>query len=363
MKLEQEANDEDSDDTAEAKGRRRHAAAAAQAASSDDAAYEGGQERGEEEQEQEEANGRQEDDRRRAGGGGGEALGRRGGDAEELLRSIMGELRAIKRSNTELKDDQRLMQAELERLRHENALLRQTSHRHHHLSPPPSSSSSSSPPTPTTPAAAAATSSAAGSGWVHKPMSGSGASDPADPAAPSRLSPSSSAGGGLDSASLPFVIKDALKPFAILKKVGNDGFFILANHAFCALYRYTLAELVGQSWRILIPAKEQIAIWTNFSPLLHDTDNPARVSDVLSMQAHHRTKEGVEFETVTHHQMFYDECGRPYWDVIYIDSYRFPSSPPPADPSPPHPSSLRSGQPPPPPPAPHHHHHHASRPV
>jgi hypothetical protein len=58
----------------------------------------------------------------------------------------------------------------------------------------------------------------------------------ADPADPPRLLSAEN----LDPTSLPFVIKDALKPFAILKKVGNDGFFILANHAFCTLYRYTL---------------------------------------------------------------------------------------------------------------------------
>jgi hypothetical protein len=154
-----------------------------------------------------------------------------------LLRNIMGELQAIKRSNTELKDDQRLMQAELLRLRHENALLRQTSH----LSSThdPSSPSSSSPPLSTLTAPASSSAPSPRSGWVHTPVSGTSiAADPADPAPPRPLSAEN-----LDSTSLPFVIKDALKPFAILKKVGNDGFFILANHAFCTLYRYTLVHV------------------------------------------------------------------------------------------------------------------------
>ncbi len=71
---------------------------------------------------------------------------------------------------------------------------------------------------------------------------------------------------------------------------------------------------------------------------------------ILSMRTQHQTKDGVLIDTVTKHQMFYDEhgttkhsssphaCaplaqyfhfqGKPYWDVLYVDSYTLASNPP-----------------------------------
>lgn len=154
------------------------------------------------------------------------------GAADDMLQSIMAELRAIKHSNTELKEDQRLMQAELLRLRTENSALRkaaQSSRSTHHSahSTIEVASERESVPTPS-----------AASKWVHKPLVGN---DEEEELIPSAIP------------SCPFVIKDAFKPFAILKKVGDDGFFILANHAFCSLYRYTLVRSANRIGLQLLP--------------------------------------------------------------------------------------------------------------
>ncbi|KAL6069481.1 hypothetical protein QOT17_007510 [Balamuthia mandrillaris] len=120
---------------------------------------------------------------------------------------------------------------------------------------------------------------------------------------------------------LQIAIPDTQKPFAIMQKFNGEGIITVVNDAFCKLYHYEEEELIGKTWRMLIPPHMYTLYKQACIPLTKPSLNSA--SSVFTLRAQHQTKEGIIFDTLTKHQIFYETTGEPYWDVVYVEEYNF----------------------------------------
>eukprot|EP01087_Luapelamoeba_hula_P008436 TRINITY_DN20_c3_g1_i1.p1 TRINITY_DN20_c3_g1~~TRINITY_DN20_c3_g1_i1.p1 ORF type:complete len:1301 (-),score=217.38 TRINITY_DN20_c3_g1_i1:156-4058(-) len=106
------------------------------------------------------------------------------------------------------------------------------------------------------------------------------------------------------------------KPYAMLNRSGNDMIFSQTNEAFSNLYGYASNELIGQSWRVIMPSCQ----YPVCAQMLQSyTKSPA--SNIASGEVVGITKNGTRFCTVSKHQFFYDDKGALSWTVVYVESW------------------------------------------
>eukprot|EP01087_Luapelamoeba_hula_P007146 TRINITY_DN1735_c0_g2_i2.p1 TRINITY_DN1735_c0_g2~~TRINITY_DN1735_c0_g2_i2.p1 ORF type:complete len:490 (-),score=66.41 TRINITY_DN1735_c0_g2_i2:7-1428(-) len=117
--------------------------------------------------------------------------------------------------------------------------------------------------------------------------------------------------------SVPFAITDASGLFVLLHNSDATAFLItFASDAFCALYGYSLSELVGRNWRMLQPG-EDLILQSHFEK---HSSVPARASQIFTNQETHKTKNGT-LKVTTKHQMLYNAEGAPSFAIVTIEDY------------------------------------------
>lgn len=123
-------------------------------------------------------------------------------------------------------------------------------------------------------------------------------------------------------AALPMSISDSSKPFGIFKKgFNNEDMIIAANEPFCELFGYNKSEILRLTWKSLI-----------ISDALDAEKNlPGHAgSNFIAKRVTFQNKNGVPFEAITHHQVYFEDCGAPSWSVVSVEQVTaFPPPRPP----------------------------------
>ncbi|KAL6057842.1 hypothetical protein QOT17_015196 [Balamuthia mandrillaris] len=271
----------------------------------------------------------------------------------ELVAQLRSSHLSLKLAFEELQREQRRCQWELENMRKEQLIANERfSIQSRHYQPSSSPSTSSSMATPSAPSALPAPSqaaqttpteyalsSAAGS-LLDTPLSFSSTSSFTSSSSPSSVidaelrfpfsyaqhhndlpAPSNSSEHRVTpstTSSVPiFSVSDSNKPFGIFKKGRNDGVLIAANDAFCKLFHFTLSEILGLSWKTFVAPQSFELCKQLITPILSSKYSGS--SPIITKTVTYKTKDGLYFDALTNHQLYYDDSGMASWSVMSFE--------------------------------------------